>query len=745
LKILWFGNAPWNPSGYGEQAALFLPRIEALGHEVACVANFGLQGTMSQWRGITILPANGTSDTDGMLAWFDKMEPDLVISLCDSWTLKPRQWDHVPLAAWAPVDHYPLPPAVHGTLKEPNVKPIAMSRFGEAQMRKRKLDPLYIPHGCFDYHARVATAKGEVALGDIVTESVHVAEVLSYDMATGKLRCAEVLKRHRLPLRDSHALRVRTESGRSMVITRDNEILTGRGWLKAGNLSLSDVVATVNVHGGKASASLDTSGGRLVARELRDSDQDGHSRSLSRQTVGSDTAEGEQGTRYLPKWPSRVHATASSEAQIDDGRVGIHRGDHRWGRSHQFDPSEAEKWLHPLHAKTRSDESVRSADWVDRRTYCMDDSRSHSRQGRMGLGISTSRDGASRARHSDTAIAVLDRQAPPGGVGDRVLRHTSGSQCQLESSRGGRAHLSADEAIEREDIATYERVVSISPVWLEEVYDLTTSTGTFVVDGIVVHNCDTEVFKPRPEAKTLMRESMGVPEDAFLIGMVGANRSPAQFPRKSQPQAFLAFAEFLKTHPDAWLYAYTQPVGDLNLDALLLTIADSFGEEILKRVKFPPDNLWYWGFGREQMAEMYSAFDVLLNPSMGEGFGVPIIEAQACGVPVIVSNHSSMPELLGAGWLVEGDPWWDEAQHSFGLVPHVDSIVEALERAYKARGDSAPREEAVAFAQAYDADRVLEAYWVPALEALGKPREVAPLKPRQERGGRKMAIPGSKR
>jgi glycosyltransferase involved in cell wall biosynthesis len=257
----------------------------------------------------------------------------------------------------------------------------------------------------------------------------------------------------------------------------------------------------------------------------------------------------------------------------------------------------------------------------------------------------------------------------------------------------------------------------------------------------IPHGVDTEVFKPRPEAKKLMRESMGVPEDAFLVGMVGANRSPAEFPRKSQPQAFLAFAEFLKTHPDAWLYDFTKPVDALNLDELLIAMTGSFGEEILKRIKFPPDNLWYYGFGREQMAEMYSAFDVFLNPSMGEGFGVPIIEAQACGVPVIVSNHSAMPELLGAGWLVEGDPWWDGSQSSFGLVPHVASIVEALEDAYEARG--ALRKEAVEFAQDYDAGRVLEEFWVPALEALGKPREVAPLKPIKPT--RKMAVPGSKR
>jgi glycosyltransferase involved in cell wall biosynthesis len=256
----------------------------------------------------------------------------------------------------------------------------------------------------------------------------------------------------------------------------------------------------------------------------------------------------------------------------------------------------------------------------------------------------------------------------------------------------------------------------------------------------IPHGVDTEVFKPRPEMRAEMRASMSVPDDAFLIGMVGANRSPAQFPRKAQPQAFLAFAEFLKTHRDAYLYAFTKPAGDLNLDALLLTIADSFDQNILERVKFPPDQLWYYGFGREEMAGMYSAFDVFLNPSMGEGFGVPIIEAQACGVPVIVSNHSSMPELRGAGWLVGGDPWWDEAQHSFGLVPDVETIVEALESAYIWRMERAGHSDhAVEFAQQYDADRVTEEYWVPALEALAKPREVPPLKKQP-----KMAIPGKR-
>jgi glycosyltransferase involved in cell wall biosynthesis len=133
------------------------------------------------------------------------------------------------------------------------------------------------------------------------------------------------------------------------------------------------------------------------------------------------------------------------------------------------------------------------------------------------------------------------------------------------------------------------------------------------------------------------------------------------------------------------------------------------------------------------VAGLMNSFDVLLNPSMSEGFGVPIIEAQACGVPVITSDHSSMPELTEAGWLVSGDRWWDGAQLAFGIMPSVDSIYECLEHAYEARGDETLRERAVEFAATYDADRVAKLYWEPALEALARPREIAPLNGKESR------------
>lgn len=55
----------------------------------------------------------------------------------------------------------------------------------------------------------------------------------------------------------------------------------------------------------------------------------------------------------------------------------------------------------------------------------------------------------------------------------------------------------------------------------------------------------------------------------------------------------------------------------------------------------------------EELAELYSNAQVFVYPSLYEGFGLPILEAMACGAPVISANNSSMPEVLGdAGLLV---------------------------------------------------------------------------------------------
>lgn len=51
----------------------------------------------------------------------------------------------------------------------------------------------------------------------------------------------------------------------------------------------------------------------------------------------------------------------------------------------------------------------------------------------------------------------------------------------------------------------------------------------------------------------------------------------------------------------------------------------------------------------EDMPALYSAASLFVFPTLYEGFGIPVLEAQACGVPVVTSNRTSLPEVAGEG------------------------------------------------------------------------------------------------
>jgi len=61
----------------------------------------------------------------------------------------------------------------------------------------------------------------------------------------------------------------------------------------------------------------------------------------------------------------------------------------------------------------------------------------------------------------------------------------------------------------------------------------------------------------------------------------------------------------------------------------------------------------YCGLPPEQLNLVYNSFDVLINLAMGGGFELALLEAQACKVPCIATDFSSMTELVkGSGWLI---------------------------------------------------------------------------------------------
>jgi glycosyltransferase involved in cell wall biosynthesis len=67
------------------------------------------------------------------------------------------------------------------------------------------------------------------------------------------------------------------------------------------------------------------------------------------------------------------------------------------------------------------------------------------------------------------------------------------------------------------------------------------------------------------------------------------------------------------------------------------------------------DHVVFTGYvPEEELPYLFSAADVFVYPSFYEGFGIPPLEAMACGIPVVTSNVSSLPEVVGdAGLLVD--------------------------------------------------------------------------------------------
>lgn len=73
------------------------------------------------------------------------------------------------------------------------------------------------------------------------------------------------------------------------------------------------------------------------------------------------------------------------------------------------------------------------------------------------------------------------------------------------------------------------------------------------------------------------------------------------------------------------------------------------------------DDIVFTGFvPTEDLPDLYCGADVFVFPSLYEGFGLPVLEAMCCGIPVACSNISSMPEVAGDAALLF-DPYDEEA------------------------------------------------------------------------------------
>lgn len=207
------------------------------------------------------------------------------------------------------------------------------------------------------------------------------------------------------------------------------------------------------------------------------------------------------------------------------------------------------------------------------------------------------------------------------------------------------------------------------------------------------------------------RASLGLSPDAFVISKIAVNTNDD---RKALVPTLLAFAGFARLEKRARLYLHceAQPRDGLNLAYL----ASALG--LRGRVAFADqDRRAADLFTTADMRAVYCGTDLYDATALGEGFCVPLVEALACGTPVVASRNSATAEKVSPawGWLVGGQRAWARHHNAWWQTPSVPE----LERTYRrAVGVAAQMRQAAARAGAKWGVGAMTAAWGKALSDL---------------------------
>lgn len=242
---------------------------------------------------------------------------------------------------------------------------------------------------------------------------------------------------------------------------------------------------------------------------------------------------------------------------------------------------------------------------------------------------------------------------------------------------------------------------------------------------MIYHGVDTSMFKPIDKQEAKQRCS--IDPKKFVIGFVGRNQIRKRIPRlinaykgwsckryknnediRSGDQLYSAeqfcpdiqkwrceSCPHFKQNPeynDSTLYLHTTVGYTDNNDGLWVgwhigeyskrfKLEDTPNGKSRISITDPSMMRTIQGVDDNYLNYVYNSFDIHILPSCREGFGLPILEAMACGVPSIVTNYSSMPELVedGRGFLADiigydEEPFWDAPSALVDIKSIIDHL-----------------------------------------------------------------------
>ncbi len=186
----------------------------------------------------------------------------------------------------------------------------------------------------------------------------------------------------------------------------------------------------------------------------------------------------------------------------------------------------------------------------------------------------------------------------------------------------------------------FDHIINISVPCQREIDEmLPDMSSTLIPNGI-----DREYFRPDADKREKFRERFNIDDDEKVVLTVAQ-----QTPRKG----IYDFLELSKKHPEIkWVWVGGFPYGIFS--------ADYF--QIKKMKKKCKNNVIFTGFVPD-ITEAYSGADVFFMPSYAETFGLVVLEALACGLPVVARNIPEFREIF------------DDGVHFFGTLDEASTVI----------------------------------------------------------------------
>ena len=184
---------------------------------------------------------------------------------------------------------------------------------------------------------------------------------------------------------------------------------------------------------------------------------------------------------------------------------------------------------------------------------------------------------------------------------------------------------------------------NVDELWVPSEYVRRMYVEAGVAPGRIVtipNGVDLEVFCPDGPERELSMAGAGT-RFLFVGGLIG---------RKGADVLFHAWREAFAGRDDVTLVLKDFGANDIYRDAGREPIRDHVASGALPRIVLIDEDL-----STDEVAALYRACDVLVHPYRGEGFAMPVLEAMACGLPVIATAGGPTDEFLpdDAGWRIK--------------------------------------------------------------------------------------------